>query len=79
MRVTFTCTTCDDPVEYEFAGVETHRLRRYGVQHYVRVAQCRTCAVPQRSSDHLFLETPERPSHAAGRSSQVGEALVACR
>jgi hypothetical protein len=67
MRVTFTCQTCNSPVEYEFAGVETHRLRRYGVRHYVRAQECPACAAPQQSPDSLVFETAEEPGHLPAR------------
>ena len=76
MRVTFTCQTCNSPVAYEFAGVETHRLRRYGVRHYVRVEPCQTCAAPQQSSDASVFETPEESRRLSGRVPQVSEALL---
>ena len=70
MKVIFTCQTCNSPVEYEFAGVETHRLRRYGVRHYVRAEECPACAAPQPSSDSFVFEMPEEPGHLSERAPQ---------
>jgi hypothetical protein len=76
MRVTFTCQTCNSPVEYEFAGTETHRLRRYGVRHYVRANECPGCAAPQESSVPFAFETPAEWRHPSGLELQVSEALA---
>ncbi len=76
MRVTFTCQTCSSPVEYDFAGVETHRLRRYGVPHYVRASACPTCAAPGPSSASLVFETADESRHVPAHVPPVGEALL---
>ncbi len=76
MRVTFTCQTCHSPVEYELAGVETHRLRRYGVAHYVRAKECPACTAPRTSSASLVFETPDERRHPSGLELQVSEALA---
>jgi hypothetical protein len=76
MRVTFACQTCNSPVEYEFAGTETHRLRRYGVRHYVRARECPACVAPQQSPASFAFDSPAERRPSSGRKLQISEALA---
>jgi hypothetical protein len=57
MMVTFKCAKCDSPVGYDLVSLETHELRQYGVERYVCVQPCQTCAAPEPSCEAFTFET----------------------